>query len=131
MSSLLYVKASGIRAYCNISLIKFSHPILYAETLEGQPDTEGWGEIEVEREMKWGGGEKDIEKKRCTPHLSSSKTSTLLIRLPGFCREGPQHTDAPYLQHTVRTNADTAHSQLYQSGCQKTRNTLVLSKASG
>lgn len=76
------------------SLIRFSHLLFYAQTLEGKSDTGGCGETAGGRGW-WARGRR--EKKRCTPHLFSSKTSTLLIK-PGFCKEGPQHTDLQYLK---------------------------------
>lgn len=97
------------------SLIRFSHLLFYVQTLEGKPDTGGCGETAGGRVEMDQGEERDIrerKKERCTPHLSSSKTSTLLIR-PGFCREGPQHTDPPYLQHEQLTQ--TAHRQLHHN----------------
>lgn len=101
-------------------LIRFSHLLFYARTLEGKSDTGGCGETAGGEGGDRPGGRR--EKKRCTPHLSSSKTSTLLIK-PGFCREGPQHTDPPYLKHEQPTQ--TAHWQLYLNRFTKRTPTLV------
>ena len=89
-------------------LIRFNHLLLYEQTLEGKPYTSGCGGQLGRRRMGWGWR----EKKRCTPHLFSSKTSTLLIK-PGLCRERPEHTIPPYLEHVQATQ--TAYQQLYRA----------------